>query len=572
MSLKSSAVGGCMSFCDTIARPDDLRNITCIGISCCQTNIPSNLQVFNATLSYVKKGKIWRQGDNPECTKFAYLVDINWFRSANLSPYAVGRRQHVRVVLDWKLDRKSYRMIQKRIPLGDYSTYRCKSLNVTPKKSLRHMHLVQCSCKLGFQGNPYLEHGCQDINECEDPNNNPCTQHSESCRNTEGGYRCSDEVNLGDPGHSEIAILLGTLLGLCLLFPITGCWWMSKAFRSWKHRKQKEKFFKKNGGLLLEEQLAYGEANIEKIRMFSSRELEKATDHYSINRLLGQGSQGTVYKGMLADGKIVAVKKSKLHDEGKLKQFINEVVILSQINHRNVVKLLGCCLETQVPLLVYEFIPNGTLYHFLHQEQQKQLILTWKTRLRIAVEVAGALSYLHSAASMPVYHRDIKSTNILLDSGCRAKIADFGISRSITIDQTHLTTQVHGTFGYLDPEYYQSSQFTEKSDVYSFGVVLVELLTRRKAVSCSVKSGEVRSLVGCFIVGMERNRVLEMIDGEVMKEGKREEILKVAELAKKCLSLTGKERPTMKQVTVVLESVQKLQLQETLAWLASSVR
>ncbi|CAN0916285.1 Wall-associated receptor kinase-like 8 [Linum grandiflorum] len=189
MSLKSSAVGGC--------------------ISCCQTNIPSNLQVFNATLSYVKKGKIWRQGDNPECTKFAYLVDINWFRSANLSPYAVGRRQHVRVVLDWKLDRKSYRMIQKRIPLGDYSTYRCKSLNVTPKKSLRHMHLVQCSCKLGFQGNPYLEHGCQDINECEDPNNNPCTQHSESCRNTEGGYRCSDEVNLGDPGHSEIAILLG---------------------------------------------------------------------------------------------------------------------------------------------------------------------------------------------------------------------------------------------------------------------------------------------------------------------------------------------------------------------------
>ncbi|CAN1126230.1 Wall-associated receptor kinase-like 22 [Linum perenne] len=225
---------------------------------------------------------------------------------------------------------------------------------------------------------------------------------------------------------------------------------------------------------------------------------------------------------MLGDGRIVAVKK-------------------------NVVKLLGCCLETQVPLLVYEFIPNGTLFHYLHDRRpvEQQLILTWKARLRIATEVAGALSYLHSAASTPVYHRDIKSTNILLDGECRAKIADFGISRTINIDQTHLTTKVQGTFGYLDPEYYQSSQFTEKSDVYSFGVVLVELLTRKRAVSCSIE---------------ERNHVLEMIDRELKMEAKTEEILIVAELAKKCLRLTGKERPSMKQVTTALESINKFQL------------
>lgn len=307
---------------------------------------------------------------------------------------------------------------------------------------------------------------------------------------------------------------------------------------------------------MLEQQLSSGEVNVQKAKLFKSEELEKATDQFNVDRILGHGGQGTVYKGMLVDGTIVAVKKSKnIASGGKVRQFINEIVILSQINHRNVVKLLGCCLETEVPLLVYEYIPNGTLYQYIH-DQNEEFPLTWEMRLRIAVEIAGALSYLHSATSFPIYHRDIKSTNILLDGKYRARIADFGSSRSVSVDQTHLTTLVHGTFGYLDPEYFQSSKFTDKSDVYSFGVVLVELLTGQKAVSLT-SSQEARGLVSYFNHSMEENNLLDIFDAQVKEEGAPEETLAVANLAKRCLDMNGKRRPTMKEVAVELEGIQK---------------
>ncbi|PRQ50012.1 putative protein kinase RLK-Pelle-WAK family [Rosa chinensis] len=385
------------------------------------------------------------------------------------------------------------------------------------------------------------------INECE---GRPCVSYG-ICINYPGGFKCDPPPTSLRP-EKLVVIVTSSVFGVLLIL-ICG-WWSHKVIKKRKNIKRKKKFFKQNGGFLLEQQFSSGEVNVEKIKLFNSKELEKATDHFNVDRILGQGGQGTVYKGMLADGRIVAVKKSKLVHGGEVRQFINEIVILSQIIHRNVVKLLGCCLETEVPLLVYEFIANGTLSDYIHQ-QNEEFPLTWEIRLRVAIEVARALSYLHSAAAFPIYHRDIKSSNILLDDKYRAKVADFGTSRSISIDQTHLTTLVYGTFGYLDPEYFQSSQFTDKSDVYSFGVVLAELLTGQKPVSFT-RSQEERSLATYFLLSMDQDCLFDVLDPQVTRYGGKEEITAVANLAKRCLNLNGRRRPTMKEVAVELEAIQ----------------
>ncbi|KAI4356389.1 hypothetical protein L6164_000416 [Bauhinia variegata] len=355
---------------------------------------------------------------------------------------------------------------------------------------------------------------------------------------------------------SYIFIGLGISLGSVSLL-IVG-WWLYKIIKKRREKKLKEKYFQQNGGLLLQQKLSSSpEFNVDIIKLFKLEDLEKATDHFNADRVLGKGGQGTVYKGMLADGKIVAVKKLKVH--GNVEDFINEIVILAQINHRNVVKLLGCCLEAEFPLLVYEFIPNGTLFYHLHEENE-ELPMTWDMRLRIAVEVAGALFYLHSAASQPIYHRDIKSTNILLDEKYRAKVADFGASRLMSnIEVTHVTTRVHGTFGYLDPGYYYTGQLTEKSDVYSFGVVLIELLTGQKAVSSIGSDGYAKSLASYFRTCMDDNCLFDILDENVMKEGDKEHIMVIAKLANRCLNLNGKERPTMREVTIELVGIQNLE-------------
>ncbi|CAA2966949.1 wall-associated receptor kinase 2-like [Olea europaea subsp. europaea] len=220
----------------------------------------------------------------------------------------------------------------------------------------------------------------------------------------------------------SVALLYHVGFGFGFLTLIIGVTWLYFGIQKRKLIKLREKFFQQNGGLLLKQQLSSNEGGMELAKIYSVEELEHATNNYAGDHILGRGGYGIVYKGILSDKRI-----------GQIEQFINEIIILTQVNHRNVVKLLGCCLETEVPLLVYEYVSNGTLFYHIHNSERIPWF-SWENRLRIAAKSASALSYLHSAAAMPIIHRDVKSPNILLDDYCTVKISDFGASRLVPID------------------------------------------------------------------------------------------------------------------------------------------
>ncbi|KAH6771539.1 hypothetical protein C2S52_016342 [Perilla frutescens var. hirtella] len=603
-----TTVGGCTALCDS-----NSTDTSCNGVNCCQTAIPIPLKQFEYTYKTTEASR------NDSSCGYVFPVDKKWFEEGyksykglfpDMSNPFNPKFGFAQLVLEWEFGELKgysdgicryaddyclsypYDSGERDIYLNDdcqrrHHQYYCNLYptrdlcQLSAGRSFGYSHYLfsnyyrtyddaeymvyenyyvsstkYCSCPPGYEGNPYLLEGCSDIDECNNQTIlNRCRSLSQSCTNEKGGYTCEDK-NAKHRTRVKIALIsIGSGVGALVLLLVA--WKSTKAIKKRIKANRRRKFFKRNGGLLLEQQLSATDNGLEKARLYSSKELTQATDNFNETRILGRGGQGTVYKGMLMDGRIVAIKKSKKVEEGDLEAFINEVVILSQVNHRNVVKLLGCCLETEVPLLVYEFVPNGTLLQQIH-EPNEEFPLTWEMRVRIAREVAGALAYLHSSASAPIYHRDIKSTNILLDDKYRAKISDFGTSRSIAIDQTHLTTRVLGTFGYFDPEYFQSSQFTDKSDVYSFGVVMVELLTGEKAIS-SLRLELGRNLATHFVHSMEENQLFDIVDARVLREGKREEIERVAELARRCLHFSGKRRPMMKEVAAELEAIQEVE-------------
>ncbi|CAL5396616.1 unnamed protein product [Camellia sinensis] len=292
------------------------------------------------------------------------------------------------------------------------------------------------------------------------------------------------------------------------------------------------------------------------VPVFSYTELEEATNNFDPSKELGDGGFGTVYYGKLQDGREVAVKRLYEHNYKRVTQFMNEIEILTRLRHRNLVTLYGCTSRlSRELLLVYEYIPNGTVADHIHGDRAKDRPLVWSIRMSIAIETASALTYLHAS---DIIHRDVKTNNILLDNNFCVKVADFGLSRLFPNDVTHVSTAPQGTPGYVDPEYHQCYQLTDKSDVYSFGVVLIELISSMTAVDISRHRHEI-NLANLAINRIRHRAFNELIDPSLGFESDssiERMTTMVAEVAFQCLQLEKEMRPTMEEVLRALKEIQ----------------
>lgn len=307
--------------------------------------------------------------------------------------------------------------------------------------------------------------------------------------------------------------------------------------------------------------------------VFTYDELETATDRFNPSRKIGDGGFGSVYLAHLNENRVVAVKhlhrcNSTAADGSTYfpKSFCNEILILSSLDHPNLVKLHGYCSDPRGLLLVYDFFPNGTLADHLHKQRSSKYYgkMTWQVRLEIATQVAAAIKYLHFSVKPPVVHRDITSSNIFMERDMRVKVGDFGLSRLMVGPEAAssggsgtgcVTTGPQGTPGYLDPDYHRCFRLTEKSDVYSFGVVLMELITGMRAVDGRRERREM-ALADLFVVRIQTGRFREVVDdGLVLGEELVDGVAAAAELAFRCVAADKDDRPDMAEVVTELQRI-----------------
>ncbi|XP_048139462.1 receptor-like serine/threonine-protein kinase ALE2 isoform X2 [Rhodamnia argentea] len=292
-------------------------------------------------------------------------------------------------------------------------------------------------------------------------------------------------------------------------------------------------------------------------RTFSSNDIERFTHNFDSSRVLGEGGFGIVYRGVLGDGEEVAVKVLKRDDHHGSREFLSEVEMLSRLHHRNLVKLIGICMEEHIRCVVYELIPNGSVDSHLHGCDKENDPLDWGARMKIALGAARGLAYLHEDSSPRVIHRDFKSSNILLEPDFTPRVSDFGLARAAMDEgiNRQVSTHVMGTFGYLAPEYAMTGHLLVKSDVYSYGVVLLELLTGRKPVDLSQPPGQENLVSWARPLLTDREGLQTIIDPSVRSSMSFDSVAKVAAIASMCVQPEASHRPFMGEVVQALKLV-----------------
>ncbi|KAI3697502.1 hypothetical protein L6452_30584 [Arctium lappa] len=357
-------------------------------------------------------------------------------------------------------------------------------------------------------------------------------------------------------GHGGASIGIGTVVGIATASTILVIMLIGLFLYAVRQKKRAEKAIGlsrpfaswassgKDGG---------GAPQLKGARWFSYDELKKCTSNFSGDNQIGSGGYGKVYRGMIPGGQVVAIKRAQQASRQGGLEFKTEIELLSRVHHKNLVGLVGFCFEQGEQMLVYEFMPNGTLRDSL--TGKSEIYIDWKRRLRIALGSARGLAYLHELADPPIIHRDIKTTNILLDENLTAKVADFGLSKLVSDSEGHVSTQVKGTLGYLDPEYYMTQQLTDKSDVYSFGVVMLELLTARPPIEKG------KYIVREVRLAMDKTNEEEeyglrnLLDPSINNMTHLTGFRRFIQLAMQCVEDSAADRPTMSEVVKALETI-----------------
>ncbi|KAJ0731436.1 putative protein kinase RLK-Pelle-DLSV family [Helianthus annuus] len=286
---------------------------------------------------------------------------------------------------------------------------------------------------------------------------------------------------------------------------------------------------------------------------YNYKHLELATNNFSEENIIGKGGFGEVFKAILDDKKVVAVKNLKLGYGGAKVQFENEILLISQIHHRNLLGLLGWSSEGSKLLLVLEYMPNGSLDKFLWGANKGSL--NWQTRYNIIIGIARGLSHLHKEFHVKIVHRDIKSSNILLDDDFQPKIADFGLARFQPDDKSHITTKFAGTLGYTAPEYVLYGHLSDKVDTFSFGIVILEIISGRKCTYRNFDTSSIACLLEYTWKLYETNNLMKLVDETIdMNQYKEEHVVNIIEIALLCTQSPVSKRPTMSEVVLMLQN------------------